>query len=61
MEKILRCRDIGTDCDYVIRAKTQFEIMEKASEHVKRAHHLVETPEEVEEIMEKVRSATHYA
>jgi predicted small metal-binding protein len=38
-EKEFRCRDVGTDCDYVIHAKTDEEIFEKAAEHAKQARH----------------------
>ena len=37
-EKELRCRDVGADCDYVIRGKTEGEIFDKASEHAKAVH-----------------------
>jgi predicted small metal-binding protein len=53
-EKELRCRDVGADCDYVIRGKTEGEIFEKASEHAKTFHSMKEIPKE---LMEKVRGA----
>ena len=53
-EKELRCRDVGADCDYVIRGKTEGEIFEKASEHAKTVHNMKEIPKE---LTEKVRGA----
>jgi AhpD family alkylhydroperoxidase len=53
-EKELRCRDVGADCDYVVRGKTEEEIFRKASEHATIAHGMKEiTPE----LMEKARAA----
>jgi predicted small metal-binding protein len=57
MEKILRCRDLGPDCDYVIHAKTEYEVFEKASQHAKKVHHMIEVPEEA---MERARKAIHF-
>jgi len=38
MAKMLRCRDIGVDCDGVIRAETEEELMRKVAEHAKTVH-----------------------
>ncbi|UCF59598.1 MAG: DUF1059 domain-containing protein [Candidatus Bathyarchaeota archaeon] len=38
MAKILRCRDVGVDCDHVIRAETEEELMKKVAEHAKTVH-----------------------
>ena len=54
MAKVLRCRDVGFDCDAVIRAETEEEISKKAAEHAQTAHNLKEITEEV---VEKVRAA----
>jgi len=53
-EKELRCRDVGADCDYVVRGKTDEEIFKKASEHALTAHGMKEIPPE---LMEKARAA----
>lgn len=55
-EKELRCRDVGPDCDHVIRGKTEDEIFAKAAEHAKTAHHMMEIPPE---LIEKARAAIH--
>ncbi len=51
MEKVIRCRDVGFDCDGVIKAKTEGEALKLAAEHAKKVHGLQEvTPEVVEKI-----------
>ena len=40
MGKILRCKDIGVDCDFVARGKTEEEVLNKASEHAKKDHNI---------------------
>lgn len=56
LEKELRCRDVGEDCDHVIRGKTVDEVFAKAAEHARIAHNRTEIPPEV---MEKARAAIH--
>lgn len=51
MEKVIRCRDVGFDCDGVIKAKTEEEALKLAAEHAKKEHGLQEvTPQVVEKI-----------
>ena len=51
MQKVIRCRDVGFDCDGVIKAKTEEEALKLAAEHAKKVHGLQEvTPEVVEKI-----------
>ena len=47
MGKLLRCRDVGVDCDFEVRAETEDEIMEKCAEHVKNVHNMTEVPPEL--------------
>ncbi|MEE9324608.1 MAG: DUF1059 domain-containing protein [Dehalococcoidia bacterium] len=54
MAKVLRCRDVGMDCDFVARAETEEEILSKAAEHGQAVHDMKEFPEEV---VAKVRAA----
>lgn len=56
MEKVIHCRDVGYDCDGVIRAKTEEEALQQAAEHARSAHGLEEaTPEVVEKIKSVMR------
>ncbi len=51
MEKIIKCRDVGFDCDGVIKAKTEEEALQMAAAHAKQVHGLTDvTPEVVEKI-----------
>lgn len=51
MEKVIRCRDVGFDCDGVIKAKTEEGALKLAAEHAKTEHGLKEvTPEVIEKI-----------
>jgi len=47
MAKMLRCRDVGLDCDGVIRAETEEELMGKVAEHAKTAHGITEISPEL--------------
>jgi len=42
MAKMLRCRDVGVDCDFVVRAETEEELMRKVAEHAKTVHGMSE-------------------
>ncbi len=53
MEKVLRCRDMGFDCEGVIRAKTEDEVLRLAAEHANSAHGIKTV---TEEIVDKMRS-----
>ena len=54
MAKVLRCSDVGFECDGVIRAETEEEVLKQAAEHSQEAHNLQEMTDEV---VEKVRGA----
>jgi predicted small metal-binding protein len=54
MAKVLRCSDVGFECDGVIRAETEEEVLKKAAEHAQSVHNLKELSDEV---VEKVRAA----
>ncbi|MBI4410669.1 MAG: DUF1059 domain-containing protein [Gemmatimonadetes bacterium] len=44
--KELRCRDVGLDCDAVIRAETEEEVMRQAAEHARKEHGMTNIGEE---------------
>lgn len=54
MAKMLRCRDVGVDCDAVIRAETEEELMRKVAEHAKTVHGMSEIPPDM---IAKVKAA----
>jgi predicted small metal-binding protein len=51
--KVLRCRDVGFDCDGVMRAETEEEVLRQAAEHAKTVHNLSEISEQA---VEKIRA-----
>lgn len=42
MAKELRCRDTGMNCDFVMRAESEGEVMRKAVEHARKTHGMKE-------------------
>ncbi|UCH59629.1 MAG: DUF1059 domain-containing protein [Anaerolineales bacterium] len=52
MTKVVHCRDVGFDCDGVVRAETEAEALQQVAAHAKEVHNLEEVSEEV---VEKVR------
>jgi predicted small metal-binding protein len=49
MAKVLRCRDVGVDCDFVARGATVDELMEKAQQHARTVHGYETIPPELAE------------
>jgi len=56
MAKVLRCSDVGFECEGVIRAETEEEVMQQAAEHAKTVHDVQEL---TDEIVQKVKAAIH--
>ena len=38
MGKMLRCSDVGVECDFVIHGETEQDILAQAAEHAKGCH-----------------------
>ena len=53
MALVVHCRDVGFDCDGIVRAETEEELLQQVAEHAKSAHGLTEVTDEV---VEKVKS-----
>jgi predicted small metal-binding protein len=53
MTKVISCRDVGVDCDFVARGQTEEEILQQVAEHARTAHGMNELSPE---LAEKVRS-----
>lgn len=51
--KVLKCADVGFQCDGVIRAESEDEVLRQAAVHAKQVHQLDVTPD----IAEKVKAA----
>jgi len=52
MAKVVRCRDVGFDCDGVVRAETEEEALKQVAAHAKVVHNIETVPDEV---VKKVR------
>ncbi len=56
MEKVIHCRDVGFDCNGVIKAKTEEEALKLAAEHAIKVHGIKEiTPEIVAKVKAVIR------
>ena len=55
--KELKCRDAGFDCDAVIHAETEDDVLAQAGPHAKEAHGVDVTPEMAGQIRTLVRDA----
>ena len=54
MTKVLRCRDVGMQCDWVARGATEQEVLKKAGEHAAATHNMKNIPPET---LAKIRAA----
>lgn len=56
MAKVLRCRDVGSNCDEVIRGNSALEVLIKAAQHAASRHPEIKlTPE----VQAKAKAAIH--
>ncbi len=56
MTKVVNCKDVGFDCDGVIRAETEEEVLKLVAEHAKEVHDMQEvTPDVVEKVRAVMR------
>lgn len=42
MSKVVRCRDVGVDCDFEARGDTVQEVIKKCEEHARSKHGIQE-------------------
>lgn len=48
--KTLKCTDVGFECDAVVRANSEEEVLKQAAEHARLQHGVSVTPEMAEKI-----------
>jgi predicted small metal-binding protein len=53
MTKVVCCRDIGFDCDGVVQAETEEEVLQQVAAHAKAVHNLDAVSDE---LVARVRS-----
>lgn len=56
MSKVIRCREVGVDCDFEARGETEQEVLQKCAAHAREDHRMDPIPQE---LAEKVRGAIH--
>ena len=54
MKKSLSCKDVGSDCDFVVCADTEKELFDKAKDHARTVHNMSEMSKD---FYDKARSA----
>jgi predicted small metal-binding protein len=54
MAKVLRCRDVGLDCEGELRGQTEEEILRQAAEHAQDVHNIRDMSPD---LVQKVRAA----
>ena len=53
MAKVVKCRDVGFDCEGVVKAETEEQVLQMVAQHAKEAHNVQEvTPEIVAKVKE---------
>ena len=58
MSKVMKCREVGLDCDFVAHGDTEEQVMTKVAAHAQKDHGMEHIPEEV---AAKVKAAIHDA
>ena len=54
--KVIRCRDVGVDCDFEAHGESVEDVLNQCGEHARTAHGMSEISQE---LLEKVKSAIH--
>jgi predicted small metal-binding protein len=47
MAMVVKCRDIGVDCDFTARGQNEQEVMKACAEHASKEHGMQEIPAEL--------------
>mgnify|MGYP001568088078 FL=1 len=54
MGKTLACKDVGVDCDFVIKGKDEADVLRQAAQHAQGCHNNIQmTPD----VQAKIRAA----
>jgi len=59
MSKELHCRDVGPDCDAVVVAESEEDILAQVAEHVKAVHDMTDEQSSDPEFVTHVRNQIH--
>ena len=55
--KTLKCADVGFDCDAVVTANTEEEVLTIAAQHAQQVHGVTVTPEMAEQVKALIKEA----
>lgn len=56
MTLVVHCRDVGFDCDGVVKAENEEQLMKQVAKHAKDVHNVTEvTPELAQKVRQAVR------
>jgi predicted small metal-binding protein len=47
MAKTVYCRNLGFDCEGVVQAETEGEVLQQVADHAREAHNMETIPDEV--------------
>jgi predicted small metal-binding protein len=53
--KVVHCRDIGFDCEGVVRAETEEEVLRQVAEHARKVHDVEVTPELAQQVKDLIK------
>jgi predicted small metal-binding protein len=56
MAKVLKCRTVGLDCDFVARGENDEQIMTQVAEHARKDHGMHTIPNDV---ADRVKASIH--
>ena len=56
--KLIRCRDVGVDCDFEARGATVEDVLNQCGEHARTAHGMSEISSELLELAENTMIMT---
>jgi predicted small metal-binding protein len=56
VDRTFACRELGMNCDWQTRQKTDDKVMEQVRQHAKAAHHINPMPQDMEQ---RVRNSIH--
>lgn len=54
--KVIRCQDLGFDCDAIVRSESEEELMAQVTDHAKNVHELTVTDDIANHIRTKIRN-----
>jgi len=54
--KVVKCRDVGVDCDFVAKGETVDDVLRQCGEHARSEHGYTDVPPE---LVDKVKAAIH--